>query len=513
MRSSIRRQSFGLSRKEGNLEYQLRDWSCFSYDLWWIPGGAFFRGPDPRPLTAGNYISFLGAAQTFGRFCNRPFSHQVEDLLGVPSVNLATSSLGPRFYLNRPQLIDIINNGAASVLQVMSGRSASNSKYHNHKYGSNSFHPIGGSTAGPAITEEQMLGPFFQEGRSEVAIQLMTEMRATWLAEMKELIGLIRVPTVLLWLSPRTPAYIPDVRTIFGFTGQFPHLIDADCIAQLTPLVRNYVEIVSSVGLPSTFRNRFTGEPGVCALGPKLATSQSYYPSPEMHELTAARLVSALAPLVGNASIGASVSYSGRGLQSLAKTQALGVPNGWVSLVSTLRRLAGTAGTSPRLVTIGRPPTDDRSRLVQLAFPNNDMLPDTSRIAAMPDEPVGCLLIGAANPGDSDEALYRQISSRVARETIVLFRHVLGSLGEAWQRLLSDSKSTVVPIAFVDDAMIALRADSGSRSEILGFLCNTADAAFRPIGDVVIAGRKVPAFATRLGTEFALDYSRFGIKV
>ena len=69
------------------MSYQERDYEVVDYELYAIPGIGMARGPAPDSLEAGRYFTCLGAAQTFGCFCERPFPALVAERLGVPALN------------------------------------------------------------------------------------------------------------------------------------------------------------------------------------------------------------------------------------------------------------------------------------------------------------------------------------------------------------------------------------------------------------------------------------------
>ena len=73
--------------------YQDLDRNHCNYDLIPIPGipRMLFRGPKIDP--ARPYIACIGAAQTFGRFCVRPFPHILMDSLGAQVLNLGSAEL------------------------------------------------------------------------------------------------------------------------------------------------------------------------------------------------------------------------------------------------------------------------------------------------------------------------------------------------------------------------------------------------------------------------------------
>lgn len=84
-------------------EYQEPDWRVVDYETYCLDERLidpsrmqplFIRGPRPERLEARRYGVFLGAAQTFGRFCSDPFPSQIGRRLGLPVLNIQRGLLG-----------------------------------------------------------------------------------------------------------------------------------------------------------------------------------------------------------------------------------------------------------------------------------------------------------------------------------------------------------------------------------------------------------------------------------
>ncbi len=102
--------------------YQARDVEVVDYRMTELAGtGLMVRGPVPD-LSRGDHITCIGAAQTFGCFCEHPYPDLLGRALDRPVLNLGFGGIGPGFVLRRPELIDIANKGALTVVQVLSGR-------------------------------------------------------------------------------------------------------------------------------------------------------------------------------------------------------------------------------------------------------------------------------------------------------------------------------------------------------------------------------------------------------
>src|SRR5687768_3753373 len=94
--------------------YQRLDFGHFDYELHWLKGlrPHRFRGPAIDPSRP--YIACIGAAQTFGRFCERPFPALLGERLGVQALNLGVGGAGPRLF-GTPRFLRWIN-GAELVV-------------------------------------------------------------------------------------------------------------------------------------------------------------------------------------------------------------------------------------------------------------------------------------------------------------------------------------------------------------------------------------------------------------
>jgi hypothetical protein len=106
----------------------------FDYHLCQLPnlGWRTFRGPPAD--TSKPYLAFLGSAQTFGRFCERPFPSLLGSRLKLGVLNLSVGGAGPRHF-QAPAYLDLVNGAEAVIVQILSGRSASNSLFDNSRWG------------------------------------------------------------------------------------------------------------------------------------------------------------------------------------------------------------------------------------------------------------------------------------------------------------------------------------------------------------------------------------------
>src|SRR5215472_5824524 len=98
-----------------NTGYQNDDRRALDYKLWKLPeDDLLVRGPLNVDLD-GEYFVALGAAQTFGRFVQKPFCQILGEKLRCPGLNFGFSGAGPSFFLERPHLLERINRGRFAI--------------------------------------------------------------------------------------------------------------------------------------------------------------------------------------------------------------------------------------------------------------------------------------------------------------------------------------------------------------------------------------------------------------
>src|SRR5690606_29028740 len=95
----------------------------------------------------------------------------------------------------------------------------------------------------------------------EDLVQLRTETRMTYIDQMRELLGRIKVPKILLYWSTRQPNYAESTTNVGSYMGAFPHFVNDDVIDALEPHADEVIRVVGGAGLPQPLVDRETGEP------------------------------------------------------------------------------------------------------------------------------------------------------------------------------------------------------------------------------------------------------------
>ncbi len=282
--------------------YQDRDHEIIDYRLWRHESiGRPLRGPDPGQLVPGRFVAAIGAAQTFGCYVERPYPALVGDALSLPAINLGVAGAGPLFFASHRAFLAVARRAALVIVQVMSGRSESNSVFES-RGGELLTRRADGTRQGAEPSYRALL----EEAPADVIDDVVEETRRNWIDNYRTVLAALDdVPVVLLWMSERGIDYERSYDDVFAFFGQFPQLVDPSWLGPLVPLADGCVEVVSSRGMPQPLVSRFTGEPASIQmradLGGKRKTVNNYYPSPEMHEDAATALVPVCRRLLADA--------------------------------------------------------------------------------------------------------------------------------------------------------------------------------------------------------------------
>lgn len=287
--------------------YQERDREVTDYQMYQLgETGLSFRGPMPAALPTGGYFTCLGAAQTFGCFCEQPYPTLLSAKLGIPSLNLGYGGAGPEFFLKQEALLPYINNSRFVIIQVMSGRSQSNSLFDcggleymtrirdGVRMGANEAYQslLDGSAQLGNLPPKRLFSALARRLAIPSVRRIVRETRENWCRSQAALQERITVPIILLWYSKRSPDHVFGYRSISSLFGEFPQLINREMIEKVRSGCDIYVECVTSRGSPQPLFSRFTGKPTTVNPAndrPDLGsvtgwTHNGYYPSPEMNE-------------------------------------------------------------------------------------------------------------------------------------------------------------------------------------------------------------------------------------
>lgn len=264
--------------------YAKRDFEIVDYQMYRLKGTQErFRGPKPQTLEKGRYFVCLGAAQTLGRFCEKPYPILLQEQFNIPVLNLSEGGAIPDWFLQRRELIDYINNAKFAIIQVMSARTVSNSLFESRLTGLKVIK----RDSGVSVSADAAYTELIQMKDWDKLRKIVAETRQNWVDSYKHLLEEIKIPKTLLWFSTRKPQCQENYEELeheWQLFKAFPQLVNLDMINQIKSHCEEYVECISSRGLPQLLVSRFTGKPVINTNFQGVEkTHNNYYPSPEMH--------------------------------------------------------------------------------------------------------------------------------------------------------------------------------------------------------------------------------------
>lgn len=251
-----------------------------------------FRGP--KADLRAPFVAFLGGAETYGKFIPTPYPDLLEEILDIQIANLGCVNAGPEVFVREQALLQAVSGAAACVVQITGAQNVTNRYYSVHPRRNDRF-------TGPTpllralfrhvdFTEFSFTRHLVQvlhahaPDRFEV---LAEELRSAWIARMKDLLGQLNCPTVLLWLADASP---PQPGQRADLTVE-PMLVDSEMLAAVKPFATTYVEVLPSHAA------RAKGAEGM-AFGPMEAPAAARLPGPAVHYELAKRLAPVLRQLI-----------------------------------------------------------------------------------------------------------------------------------------------------------------------------------------------------------------------
>jgi LPS sulfotransferase NodH len=196
-------------------------------------------------------------------------------------LNLGVGGAGPAHF-NNPTYLDLINRAEAVIVQVMSGRSASNSQFDNSRSGTLAGKRL---ADGKEIRADEFFKGIAVSKDLAAFARLATETRIDYIAASRSLLRNIVPTRILFWFSVRTPDY-QDVYSDLPFSvfNSYPQLVNRSVLEAIRPFADEYVECVSRAGLPQQLPGTLLNQ---VQDGETQRLQNRYYPSPEMHDLAA----------------------------------------------------------------------------------------------------------------------------------------------------------------------------------------------------------------------------------
>jgi hypothetical protein len=194
-----------------------------------------FRGP--RRRLDGVYCAALGGSETYGKYVRDPYPALIEAGLGLPVVNFGYMNAGADVFLNEPALIDACSGARVTVIQLLGAHNMSNRFYAVHPRRNDRF--LRASAMMKTIFREvdftefhftrHMLLTLKRRAPEKYAL-VESELKAAWVARMRQLLQKIVGRSVLLWLGDHHPG--GQARDELG---PDPLLVDQAMIDEILP--------------------------------------------------------------------------------------------------------------------------------------------------------------------------------------------------------------------------------------------------------------------------------------
>ena len=215
----------GYQKMDPHIDYDVFKVKTGKYEKW-------FRGPEPK---TDNFISCIGAAQTWGRLCVKSYPQLFTELSGTESLNISLGGFDLRStHLNF--LYDRINSSKFCVLQIMSGRCQRIPSRGIIK-ATNKYHFSDGSRQ-PAW---KYWSKQFKSMSTMECEQALQELNDLYVNSYKQIISKIKVPIILLYVGSKKPHKDHFYRSK-KISKQFPHWISSKSVNLIKRMCGYYIE-------------------------------------------------------------------------------------------------------------------------------------------------------------------------------------------------------------------------------------------------------------------------------
>jgi hypothetical protein len=207
---------------------QARKATELDYAICTYPGSSLrFRGP-ARRLT-GDYVAVIGGSEVFGRYVSHPFTHRLQDSLGLEVVNLGVQAGGLDVFLRDGAVRGVLAGARAVVVQVLGAHNLSNRLYQVHPRRNDRFlrHAPALAQLYPRIdfTEFTYTRHMLAALRGAAPLRfdrVRRELQAAWRPRMAQILEAVEAPALVL-----------DLQTgLTGPLGAEPPFVTAGMVAE-----------------------------------------------------------------------------------------------------------------------------------------------------------------------------------------------------------------------------------------------------------------------------------------
>ena len=287
-----------------------------NYGSFMIEGCPYvFRG-SKLPIK-DRFLVALGSAFTFGRLIKKPYSEILEEKIQLPVVNLGIGGARPSAYLCYPSIIDFCKKAELVICEVMSARGYTNpvweEKFPFTNFGIPKIPPSILTSLNSQLKTPSKLKFLIEKMQKNEAIffdrlEILYEILSVedlhiirdivvhkYIQDLLLLLREINKPTILIYLNKRGKKFACQFNSkpssYSEWTGDFPHFVDEVVIEILKSKGYDVIEIYSSEGMPFIVKHWETEEPVDLFPWNDPPYINTYYPSQEIHDLTANELL------------------------------------------------------------------------------------------------------------------------------------------------------------------------------------------------------------------------------
>lgn len=273
----------------------LGDYRMVKYEYEKIPDVPIqMRLTNGKPLPDPADVVVLGSAASFGRFCSDPWAAQLESKLNINVANLSSGGARPETYLQFKPLMEKIAAAKTTIIEMTSARGYENRVFTPRDYQTTfvflkgewknfqAFHGLK-----EPIFVDHLWRRLFDSKEYGLITDMVSDLRESYVRDMQEIANTAQKAIFLHFAQKEVP-------NSFGANSYtFPQMVDKDMMDAATK-GHELVKVVSQAGLPQDLLDAETGEPLCLLPNLPIPTQNSYYPSPEMHNLTAKKLIPVL---------------------------------------------------------------------------------------------------------------------------------------------------------------------------------------------------------------------------
>jgi hypothetical protein len=273
-----------VTRGDGALDY---------YPCRYGASKLLFRGP--RRKTDDPYVAVIGGTETYGRFVEKPYPQLVEGACGLKLLNLGYMNAGIDVFLQEQTVIDLCAGAEATVIQLLGAQNLTNRFYAVHPRRNDRLLSV--SELLKVLYRDVDFAEFnftrhllveLQERSPERFALVVSEIKAAWLARMRQLLSVTGGRRILLWIGEEAPGD----GTVLNARAPDPLFVSQDMIDTLRPLVSDVVVVVES---PEA---RAAGTEGM-VFGPEDAAAAATTTNAAVHRQVAEELALSLGRVLG----------------------------------------------------------------------------------------------------------------------------------------------------------------------------------------------------------------------